>query len=66
MGIPTPQVQKRFYEIFGKPVNQFWNIAGFDIVKFDEFLLTPDGVSTEQFIRDNYGAGAVELVRGLL
>ena len=62
---PTPEIQKEFYRFFKKPVNHFWNITGFDVVKFDEYLGTPDGTSMKDFILKKYGARAVELVQSL-
>jgi cyanate lyase len=65
--VPTPAVQKEFYQIFKKPVNQFWNVCGFDICRFDEYLGEyPDGTSMKDFIREKYGDRAVELIQSLI
>jgi len=63
--VPNLDEQKLFFKTFGKPVNQFYNAAGFDIVKFDEFLAVPDGQSTKDFIFKKYGQQAVDLIVSL-
>lgn len=37
-------------------------LFGFDIVKFDEWLHTPDDISTHQFIEKKYGKAAMKLI----
>jgi hypothetical protein len=39
---------------------------GFDIVKFDEDLGTPDGISCAEFIEQKHGKEVVEIIRELL
>ena len=63
--IPTPKQQKLFHHFFKKPVNFFYNELGFDLIMFDDWLKTPDGTSTEEFIRKKHGEAAVVLVRSL-
>ena len=56
-----------FLETFGVRLFTFWNhITRFDIVKFDEWLETPENVSCEEVIRTKYGVPAVELIKSLL
>jgi hypothetical protein len=56
----------QFRKTFGVPVNQFLDFSGFDIIKFDEWLNTPKGVSTKNFITKKYGKEASELINSLL
>lgn len=63
--VPSIKDQALFMKIFGKPVNQFYNIAGFDVIKFDEFIAPPDGVSLQDVVRERYGDIAVDLVKSL-
>jgi hypothetical protein len=46
--------------------NYFSNLLGFDIVKFDEDIKTPDGISTKDFISKTYGDDAVKLIQNLI
>jgi len=46
--------------------NYFSNLLGFDIVKFDEDIKTPDGISTKDFITKTYGEDAVKLIQALI
>jgi hypothetical protein len=46
--------------------NYFSNLLGFDIVKFDEDIKTPDGISTKDFINKTYGNEAVKLIQNLI
>lgn len=39
---------------------------GFDIVKFDNDLKTPDGTSTREHVRNLYGAEAEKLIERLI
>lgn len=56
-----------FQTTFGVPLSQFWDtFTGFDIVKFDEWLGTPDGTSTRDYITSKYGEKATNLVEGLI
>lgn len=46
---------------------RFFNvISGFDVVAFDEYLQTPDGVSTKQHIETKYDIKAVVLIENLI
>ena len=57
-----------FQSVFGVSLGKFWSVlTGIDIVKFDEeFMKTPDGVSTEEFVKQKYGELGLSIVRGLL
>jgi hypothetical protein len=58
---------KEFQQTFGVPLNKYLDpMTGFDIVKFDEWLKTPDGTSTPDWLTKKYSAKASELVRSLL
>ena len=57
---------QEFKRIFGVPVNKFLDITGFDIIKFDEWLDTPNGVSSSEFIKKKFGDKAEQLIRNLL
>lgn len=41
-------------------------ITGFDIVKFDEDIQTPSGISTKTFILQKYGQEAQTLIQCLI
>ena len=56
-----------FKQIFGVQLTDYMDTAGFDVVKFDEeFLKTPDGISTKELIYSKYGQRAVSLAEALL
>ena len=57
-----------FQSVFGVSLREFWSIlTGFDIIKFDEeFMKTPDGISTEEFVRQKYGELGVSIIKGLI
>ena len=56
-----------FRREFNVTIQRFWDIqTGFDIVKFDEWLKVPDGVSTREFIFQKFGSNAVLLVETLI
>jgi len=58
---------KRFDELFGVDLESFWDVTGFDVIKFDEeFVKPPYGVSTADAIRSRYGSEACTFVRGLI
>jgi len=58
----------RFRNIFKVKLSEFWinNLLGFDIVKFDEYLDTPDGVSMSEHIEQVYGEAAHAIVSDLI
>jgi len=66
-GSQTPQQERTFKAIFGFSLSRFWNpILGFDVIKFDEWLKVPDGVSTADFVTAKYGEKATEFIRELI
>ena len=59
--------ERRFRRIFGVSMRPFLDLmTGFDIVRFDDWMKTPDGTSTSDFLRKTYGDEAHDLVTGLL
>jgi hypothetical protein len=59
--------RKEFESTFNlKFDNYFSNLLGFDIVKFDEDIKTPDSISTKDFISKTYGDDAVKLIQNLI
>ena len=58
---------QQFSETFLAPLKRFWdNLFGLDIIEFDIFIGPPDGTSLEEFITDQYGEEAADLIRILL
>ncbi len=56
-----------FKSIFGRNIHNYMSyLTGFDIVKFDKDMGTPDGTSTNMWIQRRYGAEAVNLIRKLI
>ena len=57
----------KFKSTFGTSIQNFWDIqTGFDVVEFDRWLLTPDGVSSAEHVENKYGTDAAELVRAMI
>lgn len=64
--VTTPE-GKRFKKIFGKSVLDFWcHITGFDVIKFDKWAQTPDGVSCSDHVEKKFGKGAASIVRAMI
>lgn len=56
-----------FESTFNVSLLKFFNPGlGFDLVGFDEFIKTPDGVSTKQFITEKYGQHACQLIMRMI
>lgn len=56
-----------FRRTFGVVLHKFMSpITGFDIVRFDDFLGTPEGISTRDYINRKYGIKAVRLIERLI
>ena len=56
-----------FCDTFGRSLDDFMHpLLGFDVVKFDEFIVPPDGVSLSDFLAKKYGEDARVLVQNLL
>lgn len=66
------EAQIKFKEIFNLELDDWWykfpNVdLGFDLIKFDEeFLKTPDGISTAQFLDKNYSVDARKFIQKLI
>lgn len=58
-----PEFTKQFH----LPLHKFVDpIFGFDIVKFDEAIGTPDGTSCNDYVTEKYGKEANKLITKLL
>ena len=58
---------KAFYMYFHFALHNYMDyLTGFDIVKFDDAIHTPDGVSTSDHIEKHYGAEATALIKRLI
>ena len=62
---------QKFYNIFQLSLTNYFDqhnhlICGFDIVKFDEAICTPDGVSCKDFVLNKYAEKGVEILTALL
>jgi hypothetical protein len=52
-----------FEHIFGTPLRRWLTVGyGFNVVGFDEYLQTPDGVSTRDHIKERYGQQGLDYV----
>ncbi len=62
--------RQEFSRIFSKDIRSYYSpgmmFLGFDIVKFDNDMGTPDGISTKDYIDQKYGKRAVEIIQELL
>lgn len=57
---------RQFKNTFGIDLGSFMDwITGFDVIKFDVWLGTPDNKSTADFITEQYNENAAQLVRKL-
>lgn len=57
-----------FFKVFKKWFTPYWegNIIGFDILKFDKDIGTPDDMSTADFVLQEYGQEGLDIINGLL
>ncbi|MFA5377431.1 MAG: hypothetical protein WC455_16890 [Dehalococcoidia bacterium] len=56
-----------FREFFKRSLHTYMNyLTGFDIVKFDKDIATPDGTPTSMWVQTKYGPEAVNLIRKLI
>ena len=56
-----------FRHTFGRELTAFMHpLLGFDVIAFDDYLKTPDGQSTNDFITEKYGEAACEMIHALL
>lgn len=58
------RVFRRTFGVSMRPYMDF--LLGFDIVKFDDWLGTPDGTSAADWLKQKYGDEACALVEALL
>lgn len=66
----NPDITKtgiKFRAIFKKRIMEFYDtMTGFDIIAFDEWLATPDGKSTKEYLVEKYSVEASNLVEYIL
>ena len=56
-----------FKQTFGlSMIDYMCPITGFNICKFDDYIKTPNGISTKMFIEEKYGKNAVKLIESLI
>ncbi len=57
-----------FRSTFKVSLERFWinNLIGFDFIKFDDYLQIPEDISMRDFIADNYGDDAMNMVFDLI
>lgn len=66
------QYRNEFNEIFKLDLKDYITrdfitlVAGFDVIKFDADLKTPDGISTYDFIGKKYGKRGIEIIKILI
>ncbi len=57
----------QFQAIFNCPLPPYLDpFTGFDVVRFDQDIGTPDGISTSDYIISKYGAKAEKLIMDLI
>lgn len=60
-------IEARFSGKFGLCLATFQQpIFGFDVIKFDRYVKTPNGISTADYVDKKYGPGAADLIREIL
>jgi hypothetical protein len=63
---------KKFHELFeGENLITFIDITGFDVIKFDEYMLAKhedyvDGISLKDFLTDKYSPAASAFIEELI
>lgn len=58
---------KAFKRVFGVSVMKFWEpLFGFDVVAFDLWAETPDGVSCNDHVEHKFGNGSAALIKSLI
>lgn len=67
------ETRKEFYEIFGVPLNKYWDIytpagmlCGFDITRFDDEVIKSDKESMRDTVLAKYGERGVQLIHKLI
>ncbi len=63
----TDEQQQQFIDIFHVTMGQFIRtpLYDFDVVKFDEWLGTPDGVSLQSHLISKHGVEAFDFIYSL-
>ena len=60
-------LQKEFRDVFGIELKSLTHpLFGFDVVKFDEIIKTPDGVSCADHVKATYGDDALKMIENML
>jgi len=61
------QAAPEFKKIFGMNLFNYWCVyTGFDVIKFDDAIQTPDGKSTSAFLKEKWGDEAEQFIRNLI
>ena len=59
--------KNQFLQTFKIPLKKFHHrLLGFEIIEFDAWLKVPDGTSTADHIKKNFGEDALRMVEHLL
>ena len=59
--------EQEFKATFGRSLHGLFSpLFGFDVVAFDDWLQTPDGVSTADYVTEKYGEKAEALCLRLI
>ena len=56
----------RFRDIFGDNLANYWDLTGFDVIKFDDLIQPGENQSTDDAIREKYGQEAVDFAHSLI
>lgn len=63
----NPGLAGEFKRTFNRPLSEFWSAHyGFDLIKFDDWLQTPDGTSTPDHLKITYSGSACVLIKRLI
>lgn len=61
------QHHAEFRRIFNQSMVKYMHpIFGFNVILFDDWLKTPDGTSTADFLKEKYGQRAHDLIFSLI
>jgi len=58
--------RRQFEAIFNDNLANYWDLTGFDIIKFDEFIAPGDGVSLKDALLKRYGEEASSFIENLI
>jgi len=62
-GIVRDCYKDLFYETFKRKLSEFDDlVTGFDIIKFDDYVKTPEGKSLSEYINDKHGKEAKYMI----